>query len=248
MLKIRVIPILTFNGLSLVKTKQFKSPRIVGNPIQSARVYNTRNVDELVFIDIMASKMNRKINLNLVKSVIEECFMPVTIGGGINSFQDISNLLKIGADKVLIKTKAINDINFIKKVVEYFGSQCISISVDAFIKENKYYIKNLNNYELTMGEFINNMNECDVGEYVINSVDKDGCMRGFDIKLLEQASKLTKKPIIALGGAGKPEHFIKLINSNYYGAVGGSSIFHFTQYTPNDIKKMMKENNIQVRV
>ena len=140
MLKVRVIPILTFNGLSLVKTKQFKLPRIVGNPIQSARVFNSRDVDELVFIDIMASKMKRKINLNLVKNVIKECFMPVTIGGGISSFEDISDLLKIGADKVLIKTKALNDIDFIKNAVNYFGSQCISISVDVLTdKKNILY-------------------------------------------------------------------------------------------------------------
>tara|TARA_B100000963_G_scaffold148278_3_gene129198 strand:+ start:61335 stop:62081 length:747 start_codon:yes stop_codon:yes gene_type:complete len=248
MLKVRVIPILTFNGLSLVKTKQFKLPRTVGNPIQSARVFNSRNVDELVFIDIMASKMKRKINLNLVENVIEECFMPVTIGGGISSFEDISNLLKIGADKVLIKTKALNDINFIRDAVNYFGSQCISISVDVQIDKKKYFIQGSKNNNLVMEDFICEMNKCDVGEYVINCVSHDGCMKGYDIKLLEYSSLLTQKPIIAVGGAGNPDHFIQLINSNFYGAIGASSIFHFTQYTPNDIKNLMKKNNIQVRV
>ena len=113
MLKVRIIPILTFDGLSLVKTKQFKNPRIIGNPIQAARVYNSRNVDELVFIDIKATEQNRKINLPLVKKIIDECFMPVTIGGGIRSFEDINDLLGIGADKVLIKSMALQDPKFI---------------------------------------------------------------------------------------------------------------------------------------
>jgi cyclase len=104
MLKVRVIPILTFNGLGLVKTKQFSNPRMVGNPVQAARVYNSRGVDELIFLDISASQQNRKINLKLVADVIKECYMPVGIGGGIASIDDINNLLKIGADKVIINT------------------------------------------------------------------------------------------------------------------------------------------------
>ena len=104
MLKIRIIPVLNFNGFALVKTKQFANPRMVGNPVQAARVYNSRGVDELLFIDIFASKQNRKINLKIVKDVIKECFMPVGIGGGISTLEDINSLLQIGADKVVLKT------------------------------------------------------------------------------------------------------------------------------------------------
>ena len=107
MLKVRIIPILTFNGFGLVKTKQFLNPRMVGNPVQAARVYNSRGVDELVFVDILATEQKRKLNLKLVADVIKECYMPVGIGGGISSIDDINNLLKIGADKVIIKTKFI---------------------------------------------------------------------------------------------------------------------------------------------
>ena len=117
MLKVRLIPVMTFNGISLVKTKQFANARTVGNPIQVARVFNTRNVDELVFIDIKATEQGRKINLALVKKIIDECFMPVTIGGGIQTFEDINDLLRIGADKVLIKSMALKDPKFIIKVV-----------------------------------------------------------------------------------------------------------------------------------
>ena len=110
MLKVRIIPILTFNGFALVKTKQFANPRMVGNPVQAARVYNSRAVDELAFIDIFATQQNRKINLKIAQDVIKECFMPVAIGGGITSVEDINDLLKIGADKVIIKTAQRNEI------------------------------------------------------------------------------------------------------------------------------------------
>lgn len=116
MLKSRIIPILTFNGFGLVKTKKFSNPRMVGNPVQAARVYNSRGVDELIFLDITATQQKRKINLKLVGDVIKECYMPIGIGGGIETIQDINDLLKIGADKVIIKTKALTDKEFIKAV------------------------------------------------------------------------------------------------------------------------------------
>ena len=120
MLKVRIIPILTFNGFGLVKTKTFTNPRMVGNPVQTARVYNSRGVDELVFLDIFATSQKRKINLKLVADVIKECYMPVAIGGGIESIEDINALLKIGADKVVIKTKAITDKKFVSEAVSFF--------------------------------------------------------------------------------------------------------------------------------
>jgi len=135
MLKTRIIPILTFNGFALVKTKQFDNPRMVGNPVQAARVYNSRGVDELMFIDIFATKQNRKINLKIVKDVIKECFMPVGIGGGVNTLDDINDLLHVGADKVIIKQVAFSNPNFITAAANFFGSQCISISVD--VKKKK---------------------------------------------------------------------------------------------------------------
>tara|TARA_B110000263_G_C15305468_1_gene510128 strand:+ start:197 stop:943 length:747 start_codon:yes stop_codon:yes gene_type:complete len=248
MLKVRIIPILTFDGLSLVKTKQFKNPRIIGNPIQAARVYNSRNVDELVFIDIMATKESRKINLGVVKKVIDECFMPVTIGGGITSFEDIKNLLNIGADKVLIKTKAINDFDFIKKSVGYFGSQCISISMDIFKHKDIYKLQHTSNKNISLIKFIQIMKECKVGEFVINSIDNDGMMKGFDIVLMKELLKKINTPIIIVGGAGKLEHFTELYQSNYNGAVGASSIYHFTQFTPKEVKLFLNNICIPVRI
>ena len=139
MLKVRIIPVLTFNGFGLVKTKQFSNPRMVGNPVQAARVYNSRGVDELIFLDIFSTKQNRQINLKIVQDVIKECFMPVGIGGGVKSIEDINLLLRIGADKVVIKSEALLNPDFIQEASHYFGAQCISIAVDAYKNEENEY-------------------------------------------------------------------------------------------------------------
>ena len=248
MLKVRIIPILTFNGFALVKTKKFSSPRMVGNPVQTARVYNSRGVDELIFVDIFASAQKRKMNLKLVSDVIKECYMPVAIGGGINSLEDINNLLKIGADKVVIKTKALLDKQFIKDAVNFYGSQCISIAVDAYFTSNGYKIFNKLNIDITVDKFIDEMIECNVGELVLNSVDNDGIMNGFDIDLINQVSKKTNLPTIVTGGGGNMDHYNKLFSETDTTAVGSASIFHFTQFTPQDIKNELKTIGIPVRI
>jgi cyclase len=235
MLKARIIPILTFNGFGLVKTKKFANPRMVGNPVQAARVYNNRGVDELVFIDIFATTQKRKINLKLVADVIKECYMPVAIGGGIETIQDINDLLKIGADKVIIKTKALIDIDFIKDAVAFFGSQCISIAVDAFKTSDGYKIYNKLDINKSLEDYVEELIDCKVGEFVLVSVDNDGMMNGFDTDLINRVEKMTNTPIIAAGGGGNMEHYKELFSKTNILAVGSASIFHFTQYTPLDI-------------
>lgn len=248
-LKLRIIPVLTFNGFALVKTKQFSNPRMVGNPVQTARLYNSRGVDELVFLDIYASEQDRNINLKLVSDVIKECFMPVSIGGGIKSLEDINNLLKIGADKVVIKTLALINTNLIKDAVRFFGSQCISIAVDVMVKNGQYVINTGAKIdECNLSEFIKSMEDCDVGEYLLCSTDNDGMMNGFDINLVNHVSELTNKPIIAIGGAGKPEHFVTLFETTNIEAAASSSIYHFTQYTPQDVKNSLNKRGFNVRI
>lgn len=248
MLKVRIIPILTFNGFGLVKTKNFSNPRMVGNSVQAARVYNNRGVDELIFIDIFASVQNRKINYKLVADVIKECFMPVAIGGGIKTIEDINNLLKIGADKVIIKTMALIDKDFIKEAVSFFGSQCISISIDAIKTPNGYMIYNNLGIDKTLDDFIIEMVECNVGEFVLVSVDNDGMMNGFDLDFINQVVEKTKIPSVAVGGGGNLNHFSNLFTKTNIKAVGASSIFHFTQYTPSDIKNNLKVIEVPVRI
>jgi len=222
---------------------------MVGNPVQTARIYNSRGVDELVFLDIFATEQDRNLNLKLVSEVIKECFMPVSIGGGIKSLEDINDLLKIGADKVVIKTMALKDPKFIKDAVLFFGSQCISIAIDVIFKDQEYVIKTGPNFdEMNLTDFLNSMEDCDVGEYLLCSTDDDGMMNGFNIELVDYVSKLTNKPIIAIGGAGKPEHFVTLFETTNIEAAASSSIYHFTQYTPQDVKNSLKTRGFNVRL
>lgn len=248
MLKVRVIPFLTFNGLALVKTRKFANPRMLGNPVQTARLYNSRRVDELIFLDITASAQNRKINLKLVKDIIKECYMPVGIGGGIKTLEDINDLLKIGADKVILKTMALENISFIKSAVNYFGSQCISISVDVYKEDNKYLIHNSHGLKKELVTFIDEISDCLVGELVVNSVDNDGMMNGFDIDLFQKVTHVTNLPVIAVGGAGTIDHFVSLFSETNVNAVGASSIFQFTQFTPNDVKLGIQRAGRHVRL
>lgn len=248
MLKTRIIPLLTFNGFALVKTKNFTNPRMIGNPVQSARVFNSRNVDELAFIDIYATKQNRKINLNLVKDVINQCFMPVSIGGGIKSLDDINDLLKIGADKVIIKSASLLNEKFISDAVNFFGSQCISLSIDCKKKGDEYFVFNDYLSDLKLRSFIDKVNNFNVGEIVLNSVDNDGLMSGFDHSLTKYVIENTEIPIIAAGGGGVPAHFSNLVKDTGVGALGASSIYYYTQFTPDDIKRELKNNNIPVRI
>ncbi|MBK7305596.1 MAG: imidazole glycerol phosphate synthase subunit HisF [Chitinophagaceae bacterium] len=248
MLKVRIIPILTFNGFALVKTKQFANPRMVGNPVQAARVYNSRAVDELAFIDIFATQQNRKNNLKIVQDVIKECFMPVAIGGGITSIEDITDLLKIGADKVIIKTAAPTDREFIKNASEFFGAQCITIAVDVYRQDDQFNILNNAGKNITMQDFILEMQETGAGEIILNSVDKDGTMSGFDIAMIQEAEKITKVPMICVGGGGNLDHYVELFQQTNCEAVGSASIFHFTQFTPLDIKNSLKSINKPVRL
>ncbi len=248
MLKIRIIPILTFNGFGLVKTKAFSTPRMVGNPVQATRVYNSRGVDELVFLDIFASEQKRKINLKMVAEVIKECYMPVAIGGGIKTIEDISNLLKIGADKVVIKTHIIEHPEFIDEAAEIFGAQCITVAVDAIKKDGQYYLYNKLNKEILLVDFLKQISSLRLGEIVLTSVNNDGQMNGFDIDLVKLVEKNITVPIVVAGGGGEPKHFEELFSQTNIEAVGAASIFHFTQYTPHDLKKSIGGVGKPVRI
>jgi imidazole glycerol-phosphate synthase subunit HisF len=247
MQKIRILPILTFNGFALVKTNQFQNPRMVGNPVQSARIFNNRGVDELIFLDIMASKQNRKINLNLVRDVIKQCFMPVGIGGGIQNLEDINDLLKIGADKVVIKSRAIQNPKFIDEASSFFGSQCISISIDVMSVDGIYYIYNHGITDILALDFILKMQDLGAGEIILNSVNNDGMMDGFDIDLYNFIESKTYLPIVMVGGGGDLTHYKNLFETTNCEAVGSSSIFYFTQYTNADIKLTLEEIGKPVR-
>tara|TARA_B110001469_G_C9639853_1_gene321584 strand:- start:1646 stop:2425 length:780 start_codon:yes stop_codon:yes gene_type:complete len=250
MLKCRVIPILTFNGFALVKTKGFGSnARMIGNAVQAARVYNSRNVDELVFLDIYASKKNRKMNLQMARLIIDECFMPVALGGGIKTIEDIEDLLAIGADKVVLKSKIIENPEFINEASSIYGNQCITLAIDAVKKEdNIYYLYNILGKEILLFEFLKKIESYNFGEIILTSVNNDGMMNGFDIKLVSEVEKMINVPIVVSGGAGNLDHFKELFSKTNIEAVGASSIFHFTRYTPRDLKLAIQSVGKPVRI
>ncbi|WP_142784476.1 imidazole glycerol phosphate synthase cyclase subunit [Changchengzhania lutea] len=250
MLKCRVIPILTFNGFGLVKTKGFaRNPRMVGNAVQATKVYNSRNVDELVFLDIYASDKNRKMNLQLAKLIINECFMPVALGGGIKTIEDIHDLLAIGADKVVLKSKIIEDPEFINKASQVFGNQCITLAIDAFKQDDgKYYLYNRLKKTIDLFVFLEDIKSYNFGEIILTSVNNDGMMNGFDIELVNKVEKIIHVPIVVAGGAGNLDHFKELFSKSHIEAVAAASIFHFTQYTPRDIKLAIASVGKPVRI
>ena len=200
-------------------------------------------------MDIDASKEKRAIDLHTVKAVAAECFMPLTVGGGIRHCDDIASVLEAGADKVSINSSFLENLDFVKEAVKVFGSQCIVVSID--IKKNQK-----NGYEIfshagikhsfTVIKALDKILECKTGEILLNNVDLDGKMTGYDIELIKMVSSKINIPLIVAGGAAKPEDFGRAINAGA-SAASGASIFHFTSFTPNDCKKSMAKAGIEVR-
>ncbi len=251
MLKKRIIPTLLFNNLKLVKGINFKSWRTAGSIMQAVRIYNIREVDELILLDIAATNSKKKVDLELVNEIANECFMPLTFGGGINSIKDISDLLKAGADKVCINTAACENYNFIFEACKTFGNQAIVASVDYKSGKNENIIfskSGTNKTNLKFNSHLLELQKIGVGEIILTSIDKDGTMDGYDINTLKLATSLLKIPIIASGGAGSFENMLKTIEEANVSAIAAASIYHFTKNTPLDVKKYLNKKNIPVRL
>lgn len=248
MLKHRVIPCVLLKNWQLVKSIHFDSFRTIGHPTSTARIYNSRNVDELIVLDIDASMHNEEINTEIITDIANECFMPLTIGGGINTMEDIYKVLNAGADKISINTKALEDLDFITQASSVFGSQCIVCSIDVKKVENEYrvYNKTKGILELNPVELALKYQEHGAGEILLTSVDKEGSTQGYDLELIKLFKDKLEIPIILNGGMGEPIHAVEAIN-NGADAVAAAYIFHFSQYTPNDIKNEMLNNNILIR-
>ena len=228
MLKPRVIPILLLQENGLVKTKNFKNPKYIGDPINAVRIFNEKEVDELIFLDITTTRYNKKINFELLSEIASECFMPLTYGGGVKDIDTIRKILKLGVEKICINSYMFKNANFVREAVKLFGSSTIVVSID--VKKNifgKYKIwshggtKKVNT---TFDNAIKLIEEIGVGEILINSIDKDGCMLGYDCSLINKVSKSVSIPVVASGGAGTIIDFQKAI-SNGASAVGAGSMF-----------------------
>ena len=249
MLKKRIIPIVLLDGFSVLKTINFKQRRNLGSPITVMRTYNTRNVDEMIILDIDASKQGRPIDKFTIKEISKDCFMPLTVGGGVRSCNDIESLLKVGADKVAFNTAAINDPSFITTAASSFGSQCVVVSVDVIKVGDNYRIYSGDNVldNISVPSWIKKVQDLGAGEVLINDVSRDGTMAGCDFELAYALSNETHIPVIYAGGISNPQNAVNLIKASGVDAVGMSSIFHFTDYTPEDFRRELRANGIPAR-
>ena len=202
----RVIPVLLLKNNGLVKTVNFKNSKYIGDPINALKIFNTKEVDELVILDIMATKNKREPDYKFIKEIVSEAFMPIGYGGGVSKLEHICKLFKLGVDKVIINSAAILEPDLINKASEIYGNQSIIVSVDVkkdiWGQYKLYSHPNNKKTKLDLFQFIKKIESLGAGEIIINSVDNDGVMNGYDTNLVESVSKSVKIPVIALGGAG----------------------------------------------
>ncbi|HEH5121248.1 TPA: imidazole glycerol phosphate synthase subunit HisF [Campylobacter coli] len=247
MLKTRIIPCVLLKNSQLVKSIEFKDFRTIGHLTSTVRIYNARNVDELIILDIDASKSG-EIDFESIEDLAKECFMPLTIGGGIKSLEGIQKILNLGADKISINSKALEDPNFIAKAANRFGSQCIVCSIDVKRKGDKICVYDKGNLlEKNPLELALEYENQGAGELLLTSVDFEGKAQGYDLELLKIFQNKLKIPLVINGGLGKPSDAIEALNLGA-DALGGAYIFHFSQYTPKDVKEELVKKGFAVRV
>ena len=253
MLKSRIIPCLDVNNGRVVKGTNFINLQDAGDPVEVAKLYDAQGADELCFLDITASHENRDTIFEIVQKTAEVCFMPLTVGGGINKVEHIRNLLLSGADKVSINSAAVNDHNLVKEAAEKFGSQCIVVAID--VKKNDadniwevYTHGGRVNTGLDVMKYAKNIVALGAGELLVTSMDRDGTKKGFDNKLMKQITDIVSVPVIASGGVGNLQHLVDGVKIGRADAVLAASIFHFGDYTVGEAKIFMKDHGIEVRI
>jgi len=252
MLKVRIIPTLLYDSPTLVKGAHFNNWRTVGSALQAVRVFNLRGVDELIFIDIAASQNKMMPDIGLVDELADECFMPLTVGGGISSVDHIGDLLRVGADKVVINSAAIDDSELIGRAANTFGSQCIVVGMDVKKTQTSGAYQVFSHCGTTLTtfdpiEYCKRAEDFGAGEMLITSIDRDGSMKGYDIDFIERVSREVSIPIIVSGGAGQPDHFFRAAQIPGVMGLAAGSIFFFTEHTPLTVREYLKENGISVR-
>lgn len=247
----RIIPCLDVRNGRVVKGVNFEGIQDVASPVELAHFYNDSGADELVFYDITASFEGRALFTDALKQVAGEIFIPLTVGGGINTLDDFDRVLKCGADKVSVNSGAIKDPSLIEKAAKKYGDQCVVLSMDIKRVDGSFHIFSKGGRIDTgidalewakMGE--NN----GAGELVVNSIDTDGVKQGFDLEMLQKISDLVSIPVIASGGAGKKEDFLELFKAGCADAGLAASIFHFKEVNIMDLKRYLNDNNIEMRI
>ena len=251
MLKTRIIPCLDVKDGRVVKGINFVDMVDAGDPVEQAKTYSSAGADEICFLDISASLEKRKTTINMVSKTAENVFIPLTVGGGINSIQDIRNLLKAGADKISINTGAIVDEKLVLRSSERFGSQCIVVAVDVKKYKDDWFVYShggTKNTGMNALIWLERLQKLGAGEILLTSMDRDGTKNGFDLDLLKKVTSILKIPVIASGGVGKLEHFKEGVLIGGASALLAASVFHFAEFSIKDVKIFLNKNNIQVRL
>jgi len=252
MLKKRIIPCLDVKDGRVVKGINFLNLKDAGDPVEQAQIYDKGGADEICFLDITASSENRKILLDKVSETAKSCFVPLTVGGGVSSIDDIKNLLLAGADKVSINTAAVKNHNFIKESSIRFGSQCIVIAIDVKkVSDNKWEVfthGGRNPTGIDIIKYAKIVENNGAGEILLTSMDRDGTKMGYDIELTKTISNLVSIPVIASGGAGNLDHLYDGFKLGLASAVLAASIFHYGNYTILEAKKYLSDKNIAIRL
>jgi cyclase len=252
MLKNRIIPCLDVNNGRVVKGINFIDLKDAGNPVEQAEYYDKCGADEICFLDITATYENRNTFIDIVNKTAEKCFVPLTVGGGIKSIQNIRDLLLAGADKVSINSAAVNDIRFVKEASRKFGTQCMVVAVDAKkISQNKWEIfthGGRNKTGINAIDFAIKAEENGAGEILLTSMDKDGTKSGYDIELLKNVTSKVSIPVIASGGVGSLEHLHEGIKKGGASAVLAASIFHYGDHTIQEAKEYLASKDVPVRI
>ena len=251
MLKVRVIPVLLWSEFGLVKGQKFLKNRRVGSVLPTLQVFNSRDVDELVLLDVTATEFSNEPRFEQVSEFSQFCRVPFTVGGGIKSLVQIEKMLKAGADKVIINSAAYNNIELVHQASQVFGSQCIVSSIDyQYIDE----VPTCMSHSGTKSQGLNplvwakELTEAGAGEVLLTSIDRDGTRSGYDLDILRRFTDVLDVPVIACGGAGSYKDMAETILEGGASAVAAASIFHFTELTPTGAKQFLRENGIPVRI
>lgn len=252
MLKARIIPCLDVKDGRVVKGVNFIGLKDAGDPVEQAIVYDQAGADELCFLDITASSDNRGIILDVVKETAEKCFMPLTVGGGVRTEDDVRKLLLAGADKVSVMTAAVNRPELVRELAEKFGSQCIVVAIDAkSVGPDKYEVFTHGGRTATgidAVEYAKLVTRYGAGEILLTSMDRDGTKAGFNLELTRAIADSVSIPVIASGGVGTLDHLVEGVRDGHASAVLAASIFHFGEYSIAEAKQHMDRANIPVRL
>src|SRR3954471_3710260 len=251
MFKVRVIPCLDVKDGRVVKGVRFLDLRDAGDPVEAAIAYDAAGADELTFLDITASHENRDIILDVVRRTAEACFMPLTVGGGVRTVDDIKALLRAGADKVSINSAAVANKQFVKEAAEKFGDQCIVVAIDAKRAGSRWEIFTHGGRKSTgidAIEFAQEVVSLGAGEILLTSMDRDGTRTGFDIELTRAIADSVAVPVIASGGVGNLDHLVEGIREGHATAVLAASIFHFGEFTIRQAKEHMVRAGLPLRL